>query len=423
MGQLYSSPVGRQPGSLYGHHLRRSFQDQGISAKNANYIIDNRSTSFQKAASTQIRKWENFCLAREVDAHNPSLNDLANYIWFLDKELQTGRGIKKYFATVEYCLSTECKSLIFNSSICSLLTIVAHNKPTIPMLPEEIWDADKVIFHFIEMPDNIALTNLQLSKKCFLLLMISLGRRNADLLALDVSQQFMKKTKDAFYCAMSKWLKGNREGKNNFMQFIEFHRFDAQPKICPYRVLQDYITRVCAPLTARAGCKNHSKLFVSTLAGTPAHRDTVACWASDMLTESRINTTQSHSVRSAVSSNCVQLKELIDSVMARCGWSKKSTFYSHYLRPVVLETKPILGPLAVPDLKPFYCPPKLLTDKSTAIPNPDFILLSDVFVSPGGELPSESEVQFLPNLEHTFPEEHESSREEGPSPVLPLLIL
>ena len=256
MGQLYSSPVGRQPGSLYGHHLRRSFQDQGISAKNANYIIDNRSTSFQKAASTQIRKWENFCLAREVDAHNPSLNDLANYIRFLDKELQTGRGIKKYFATVEYCLSTECKSLIFNSSIRSLLTIVAHNKPTIPMLPEEIWDADKVIFHFIEMPDNIALTNLQLSKKCFLLLMISLGRRNADLLALDVSQQFMKKTKDAFYCAMSKWSKGNREGKNNFMQFIEFHRFDAQPKICPYRVLQDYITRVCAPLTARAGCKN-----------------------------------------------------------------------------------------------------------------------------------------------------------------------
>ena len=80
------------------------------------------------------------------------------------------------------------------------------------MLPEEIWDADQVIFHFIEMPDNVALNNLQLSKKCFLLLMISSGRRKANLLALDVSDKFMKKTEDTFYCAMAKWSKGNREG-------------------------------------------------------------------------------------------------------------------------------------------------------------------------------------------------------------------
>ena len=177
------------------------------------------------------------------------------------------------------------------------------------------------------------MTNIQLSKKCIVLLMLASGRRKADLMALDVSPNFMKKTKDTFYCAMSKWSKGNKEGKNNFMQFIKFHKFDAQPKICPYRVLQDYIARVQALLAAQPGFQQHSKLFVSTLSGTLAHQDTISRWASDILTEAGIDITlhQTHSIRSACSSKSIQFKEPVDSVMARCGWSKQSTFYTHYL--------------------------------------------------------------------------------------------
>ena len=85
--------------------------------------------------------------------------------------------------------------------------------------------------------------------------------------------------------------------------------------------------------------------------------------------------------------------------MARCGWSRQSTFYTHYLRPVALGTKPVLAPLALPELKSFYCPPKTLTKESAVIPNPDLILMSDVFVSPLADPPSEPDTQFLPVLE------------------------
>ena len=140
----------------------------------------------------------------------------------------------------------------------------------------------------------------------------------------------MKKTSEIFYCAMSKWSKGNLEGKNNFMQFIEFHRFDAQPKICPYRVLQDYIYRVRGPLTSQKGWKPHSKLFVSTLTGTPAHRDTVARWASEQLTEAGIECSHPHSIRSASASKSIQLKEPVDSVMSRL-WLEKNFHLLHSL--------------------------------------------------------------------------------------------
>ena len=183
----------------------------------------------------------------------PSLNDLADYVRFLDKELKTGRSIKKYFNQVEQCLDKDSKFLTLNASVKTLLTTVVHNKPSLPTLPGEIWDADKLHTHFIDLPDNSLMTNIQLSKKCIVLLMLASGHRKADLMALDVSPNFMKKTKHTFYCAMSKWSKGNKEGKNNFMQFIKFHKFDAQPKICPYRVLQDYIARVQAPLAAQPG--------------------------------------------------------------------------------------------------------------------------------------------------------------------------
>ena len=74
--------------------------------------------------------------------------------------------------------------------------------------------------------------------------MLSSGHRKADIMALDISPNYMKKTPAAYYCAMARSSKGNRSGKNNLMQFIEFHKFDKEPKWCQYRVLTDYLERV-----------------------------------------------------------------------------------------------------------------------------------------------------------------------------------
>ena len=179
------------------------------------------------------------------------------------------------------------------------------------------------------------------------------------------------------------------------MQFIEFHRFDAEPKVCPYRMLEDYIKRVRN--TVGENAFKHTNLFVTTTSGTLTHRDTGRRWASDMLQDAGINCSGVHSVHSASSSKSVSYKEPIENVIARCGWKRQSTFFTHYLKPVSTGIKPSsLGPLSTADLQQFYRPQKLLTDKSPAIPDTDYVLSSEVFIDHPDQFSSDQEVVFIP---------------------------
>ena len=78
--------------------------------------------------------------------------------------------------------------------------------------PGEIWDADRLICYMINLPSNNFLSNIQMSTKCILFLMLASGRQKCDIMALDVSPQHMKKTVDAFYCSMNALAKGNQSG-------------------------------------------------------------------------------------------------------------------------------------------------------------------------------------------------------------------
>ena len=249
---------------------------------------------------------------------------------------------------------------------------------------------DWLVEHLLSLPPNRELTNIQMSRKCIILLMLASGWRKADIMVLDISPKFMKKTKEAYCCSMSKPSKGNTSGRNNFMQFIEFHRYDSQPKLCPYRMLQDYIALVRN--TVGEDSTKHSKLLVTTTSGSPTHRDTVSRWATDILFDARIGVHCIHSIRSASSSKSIQYKEPLENVMARCGWKRKSTFFKHYLRPVAMGLKP----LANPDLTAFYCPDKLVDGRSKFIPDPSFVLLQDVFVTTVPQPPPEVDRSLLP---------------------------
>ena len=329
-------------------------------------------------------------MAQQIDSNNPTVNQLADYIRFLDTELKTASSIKQYFKVLHNCLSNDSKFKLNFQSIRQLLTTVVHNKPTLPAVPGEIWDADRLVEHLLSLPPNRELTNIQISRKCIVLLMLASGQRKADIMALDISPKFMKKTKDAYYCSMSKPSKGNTSGHNNFMQFIEFHRFDSQPKLCLYRMLQDYIALVGN--TVGEDSAKHSKLFVTTTSGSPAHRDTVTHWAADLLFDAGIGVHCVHSIRSASSSKSIQYKEPLENVMARCGWKRKSTFFKHYLRPVAMGLKP----LADSDLTAFYCLDKLVDDRSKFILDSSFVLLQDVFVTTVPQRPPEIDKSLLP---------------------------
>ena len=81
-------------------------------------------------------------MAQQIDSSNPTVNELADYIRFSDAELETGSSIKQYFKVLQNCLSKDSKFKLEFQSIRQLLTTVVHNKPSLPAVPGEIWDAD-----------------------------------------------------------------------------------------------------------------------------------------------------------------------------------------------------------------------------------------------------------------------------------------
>ena len=74
-------------------------------------------------------------MVQQIDSNNPTVNQLADYIRFLDTELKTGSSIKQYFKVLHNCLSNDSKFKLNFQSIRQLLTTVVHNKPTLPAVP------------------------------------------------------------------------------------------------------------------------------------------------------------------------------------------------------------------------------------------------------------------------------------------------
>ena len=327
-----------------------------------------------------MAKWESFCLERKVSVCDPSVSDLGEYLRFLNENMRTGCSVGDYFSAMKKGLSKKGLEAASSSQVRQLLVAMVHNKPSLPKLPGEIWNADRILTYFLSLPPNRHLSHVQLSGKCVVMLMLASGRRKADLMGLDVQPQFMKRTDNCFYFTLNKLSKSNLNNKNDFMQFLEFHRFHPEPQICPYTTIVDYLLYVHNTVFPPP---NHTRFFTTTtLNATPAHPETVRGWAWDVLKAAGIQGASVHSIRSAHSSKAVALGENIDSVMQR-GWTKTSTFYQHYLRPVAAGGPPTTPQGVKIDSRNIFCPKKLLTPAAPVIPfSSEYVLSSDVFPLP-----------------------------------------
>ena len=365
--------------ALFRHCIRQSFEANNISPDLAQFVIDSKPKQHQASIGSQLSKWNQFCVAREIDPRNPTAEQMGVYITFLSRQLSNGKMIANYFSRMRKFLSDTALAKSYSIPIKQLLVAAIHAKPALPKLPGEVWNADKVLVYFLRSPPNCYLTKLQLAGKCIVLLMLASGRRKVDLMALDVQPQFIQKTDNVFFFTMSKLSKGNSPftPQNNFMQYIEFHKFNAAPQICPYTVIEDFFQII---RNNQAIKPTYSQFFVTTTdCQKPAHAETVRRWAIDTLKLAGINCTP-HSIRSAHASMAVAHNENIDSIMERCGWRHSSTFYKHYLRPVASGEKPTTPAGVTIDTTTFFCPPKLMKPGVRVIPPPpEYVPQSDIF--------------------------------------------
>ena len=192
----------------------------------------------------------------------------------------------------------------------------------------------------------------------------------------------MKQIENVFYFIMNKISKGNSVfiPKNNFMQYIEFHKFPVAPQICPYTMIEASLQIICHN-HAKRPMHTHFFMIITTDVQKLAHPETVWHWAVDTLKLTGV-VKNPHSIRSAHASMAVVNNKSIGSIMERCGWRRSSIFYKHYLRPVASGEKPTTPQGVRIDRTTFFCPPNLLKPDTQVIPvPPEYILQSNIFPS------------------------------------------
>ena len=171
---------------------------------------------------------------------------------------------------------------------------VFNERPSLPRYCST-WDP-KIVLDFIKtLGPNKKLTNLQLTKKLVILLLLVSGERGHLLHLLDTRNMDLKPARVTF--SIGDLLKTT---KPNFHKSeVTFKAYAPDRRICPYTALMAYLERT----SNYRG--DTTQLFITTTKPfRPASRDSIRRWAKNIMQDAGINTNlfKPHSTRSAVSS-------------------------------------------------------------------------------------------------------------------------
>ena len=143
------------------------------------------------------------------------------------------------------------------------------------------------------------------------------GLRISTIATFDVTLITMSNDMCIFY--PSELLKHDRQGRPRD-EFI-YKKFE-NSKLCLLTATQEYLKR-------RAEYIAHTKFLFTTVSPYgPPHKDAIARWMKNTLTQAEVNTDifSSHSCRSSASSKANNMGVDLDNILKMGCWSRQSTF-------------------------------------------------------------------------------------------------
>ena len=325
--------------SLHCCSLRKMLKSKQLSEQVTNFLCKHKSQRSVAACAAHVNRWIQFCLERQIHPCEPTLEQ---YYMYLQDVFPNPGSLNAYISGMKKYLSEKSLALFNHLFFDELKTASRMAAAEIPKLPAVSWDPDTVLDYMLTLPDPAKMNKVELSGCCLVLLLLSSGRWKIDLFHLDMSERHMQKTEDCFYFTMRELSKCHRgHKKNDFMQYIEFPKYSFDKRICPYYMLECYIKYI------RNRCPTDlSKLFVRTTDGGPAHPDSLRRWGCIILekagvipplqkgVQKGVKRLTVSSTRSAHALKVFQMGKSFDSIMERCTWTTKSTFFKHYCKPI-----------------------------------------------------------------------------------------
>lgn len=277
--------------------------------------------------NVQERKWITYCFLHKIDAENPPLRTVIDFLSGLTDKGMSYQSVNcARSALSSFLPHVDNQTVGKTTGVRWLLKGTLNENPPLAIY-NATWDVDILLDYLREWSPLCRLTLKQLSYKLVCLLLVTSCQRVQSITALKVSG-LIQGSEDIVFRLSSK-LKHNTRG---YLQLLEFKPFNSDPRICVVRTIKEYLART-------SDIRNGQDQLVLSHA-PPYHvvgSSRISHWVREVLQWAGIDSSvfSTHSIRGAVSSQLLRLNVPVKTIMQKASWKSESTFRQFYNKPLM----------------------------------------------------------------------------------------
>ena len=312
--------------------IGKTLRQSQISERTSEIMLSAWKSGTHKQYSVYIRKWNNFCIERQIDCVKPNVTEVLDFLTYLFDEglgysaLNTARSaLSQIIVWKGYC------TIGSHPWVTRFLRAVYNLRPPVPRY-KDTWDV-AVLLHKLRSMSPVRYLSLKdLTFKTVTLVTTLLAARAQTLTLLDLNNMTHSKSEYSFTVGTAD-LKQSRPGYTP--PVVRLKAYAVDKGICVYRALSEYLSRT-KPLR-----QGETRLFISYVSPHKAvTSSTISHWVKTMLSRADIDTLKysAHSVRSASSSKALKAGASLDDILNTAGWSSATTFAKFYNKKIVSQS-------------------------------------------------------------------------------------
>ena len=332
--------------------MQQRMQASGISESVARRIYSAKRSSTNNLYDYRWKSWLDWCIGREVDPFNPSVNIFGEFLISLHDKNFSPATVKGYRSAISTTLKQISNVDFSNQSILSdVVRSFELERPRVkPHFPK--WDLAVVLTALNTTPfEPLESCGFkELTYKTVFLTALASGRRRSEIHALSCHDVHFT-DQSVNLMTFPGFLAKNQLPSvlSDPISLPSLCGQDVNPLLCPVRALRIYLNRVDKRR------KGRKRLFIShsDSYGKEISCDTISRWivqtiklacGTDNLDQVQVN---AHEVRALSSSWAWSNKVPLDDVVKAGFWSSENSFIRFYLRDtsVMASSLASLGPI------------------------------------------------------------------------------
>ena len=310
----------------------RSLSQKGLSSEVIRSLLRDVETSSVDKYQGYWSRFAGWCLSREVNNGNLSVDSLCKFFIFLFNTGLSASTLKFARSSISFFIKESHGELICHAHIGRLMKAFEKMRPTVPRYVVT-WDVKKVLDFLGEWYPNGTLSLKQLTLKTCMLIAITSSDR-AQTIHRMRSDHCVYSAKGVEFPVFSR-LKTSRHLRRP--RVVTCPKWSV-PSLDVALCVTDYMART-VPLRVRAirqGRPKPTQLFLSYKSGLPVACNTISRWLKSVMSMSGIDTSyfSGHSTRVASVSKAKRRGATPNQIIGQGDWTNASTLNRHYDREI-----------------------------------------------------------------------------------------